>query len=425
MNRLSARIEPFAALTFNLAQTGPLAGLVAPPYDLVDDELREQLYARSPFNIIRLELNRDPDPYSSAAATLTRWIAEGTLRRTTPAIFLYTQQFALDGRRLLRKGLVVRIRLDEFASRRILPHERTFPKAKEDRLRLLAATHANISSIFGLYPSGNLRLETILAGTAQRAPMLEVTDDRGVLNRVYAIDSPADTAAIQQELDSVQVLIADGHHRYETALEYRRQMCSRESRAPQAYDYVMMTLVAFDDPGLVILPTHRIIRRLSAAQTGAYQACIGRNFVVDEFDNSGTMLARLRSSGRGYIGTAVTGSRPSIVRLNHPDYMAEALPQACAEVRELDVSVLHALILEQILAISPEMVRGGEDISYTVDAEAAVDSVASGEAAAAFILNPPTVYEVERVSNAGAAMPEKSTFFYPKLLTGLLVNPLS
>jgi uncharacterized protein (DUF1015 family) len=425
MNGLGACIEPFAALIFNRTRTDPLERLVAPPYDLVDDQLREQLYSRSPFNIIRLELNRDRDPYSSAAATLGQWLADGILQRTAPAIFLYTQEFVLDRRKLLRKGLVVRIRLEEFASRRILPHERTFPKAKEDRLRLLTATRANISSIFGLYPPGNAELAALLDGVAQRRPMLEATDERGTLNRVYAIESLAEIAVIQRNLDSVRVLIADGHHRYETALEYRRRMAAPGAAGPQPYDYVMMTLVAFDDAGLVILPTHRVVHRLSAAQTNAFHASIRNKFVVEEVDRADAMIADLQTRGRDHIGAVVSGGRPCIVRLSKPDYMVQALPEAYPQVRELDVSVLHALILEEILGISSEMVRGGKDISYTIDAESAVASVASGTASAAFLLNPPTVYDVERVSDVGAAMPEKSTYFYPKLLTGLLLNPLT
>jgi uncharacterized protein (DUF1015 family) len=444
MNPLEPRIQPFSALIFNLERAGRLDELIAPPYDLIDETRQEQLYARSPNNIVRLELNRDPDPYASAAATLTRWIADGTLRHLQPAVFLYTQKFELDGQKFIRNGWVVRIRLEEFAGGRILPHERTFPKAKDDRLRLLTATRANISSVFGLYPPGNQELKALMAAVANRPPMLDATDDLGNLNQVRAVDSLAEIDTIQRALEPMRVLIADGHHRYETALEYRRRSHFRSDTPPHAVgqaslpvhpkageasalrpeDYVMMTLVAFNDPGLVILPTHRVIQHLSGEQLKAYKSRIREKFVVEEFDDPEMMLAQLQSRGRGHIGAAIKDTRPSIVRLRNQDYMSRALPQAHEEVRKLDVAVLHALILDEILGITSQMVRSGDNVSYTVDGRAALAHVASGTAAAAFLLSPPTVYDVEKVSNAGATMPEKSTYFYPKLQTGLLINPL-
>jgi uncharacterized protein (DUF1015 family) len=438
MNQLESRIQPFPALIFNLERAGRLDELIAPPYDLIDEVRQAELYARSPNNIVRLELNRDPDPYTSAATSFKHWIADGTLRRLQPAVFLYTQKFDLDGRNFIRNGWIVRIRLEEFAGGRILPHERTFPKARDDRLRLLMATRANISSVFGLYPPGNRELETLMAEVAKRPPTLEAVDDLGNLNQVRVVDSSAEIATIQRALEPVRVLIADGHHRYETALEYRRLMhrafvgaaleppSSRggESSSPRPEDYVMMTLVAFNDPGLLILPTHRIIEHLSGEQLRAYQSRIREKFAVEEFDDTDTMLVQLQSYGRGHIGTAVEGSRPSIVRLSNQDYMSRALPQAHEEVRKLDVAVLHALILDEILGINAEMVRSGGNISYTVDGRAALAGVASRAASAAFLLSAPTVFDVEKVSNAGATMPEKSTYFYPKLQTGLLINPL-
>jgi len=429
MNQPEPRIQPFPALVFNRERAGQLDELIAPPYDLIDKTRQEQLYARSPNNIVRLELNRDPDPYASAAATLALWIANGILQRIHPAVFLYTQTFALNGQKFTRNGWVVRIRLEEFASGRILPHELTFPKAKEDRLRLLTATRANLSSVFGLYPSGNQELEALMAELANRPPILDATDDLGILNQVRAVDSPAEINTIQRALEPVRVLIADGHHRYETALEYRRRSRARsfagegEGSALLPEDYVMMTLVAFNDPGLVILPTHRVIQHLSGDQIKAYESRIREKFAVEEFGDTETMLAQLQARGRGHIGTAVRGIRSSIVRLRNQDYMSRALPQAHEEVRKLDVAVLHALILDEILGITPQMVRSGDNLSYTIDGSAALAGVGSG-AAAAFLLSPPTVYDVEKVSDAGATMPEKSTYFYPKLQTGLLINPL-
>ena len=184
------RIEPFAALTFNRSRCGALADVVAPPYDLIDQARQDALYARSPYNIVRLELNRDADPYASAAETLARWLREGIVARARPSMYFYSQSFELEGRRLVRNGLIARIRLEEFSAGRILPHERTFPAAKEDRLRLLTATGTNVSPIFGLYPSGNIELEGLLARAAGREPSIDVTDDAGIVNQIRPIDAP-------------------------------------------------------------------------------------------------------------------------------------------------------------------------------------------------------------------------------------------
>jgi uncharacterized protein (DUF1015 family) len=186
----------------------------------------------------------------------------------------------------------------------------------------------------------------------------------------------------------------------------------------------MMTLVAFNDPGLVILPTHRVIPELSGQQIATYKARIREKFDVEEFDDTDTMLTQFQARGRGYFGAAVGNIRASLLHLRSQDYITRALPQAHEEVRKLDVAVLHALILDEILGITPQMVRNGDNISYTIDRRAALAGVASGKVAGAFLLSPPTVYDVEKVSDAGATMPEKSTYFYPKLQTGLLINPL-
>jgi uncharacterized protein (DUF1015 family) len=425
MSESETRIQPFPALIFNSERAGRLADLIAPPYDLIDKTMQQGLYARSPYNVVRLELNRDPDPYASAAAALARWTTEGILQRVKPSVFLYTQAFELGRQKFTRNGWIARIRLEEFASGRILPHEQTFPKAKEDRLRLLTATRANISPVFGLYPSGNKELESLMADVLNRLPLLEATDEMGISNQVRAIDSPEEIATIQGALQQARVLIADGHHRYETALEYRRRLdASPRPSDSRPEDYVMMTLVAFDDPGLVILPTHRVIDELGSDQIRNYAARIRQNFKVEEFNDSESMVVQLKSRGRGYIGAAIKSIPVSILSLRNEDYMSRALPHMHEEVRQLDVAVLHAVILNEILGITPQMVSSGNNVSYTIDGRAALSAVSSGATAGAFLLNPPTVYDVERISNAGATMPEKSTYFYPKLQTGLLLNPL-
>lgn len=427
MTTSEQRIEAFSALVFDTAKAGALRDLIAPPYDLVDTAQQQALYARSPFNVIRLELNRDADPYASAATTLDNWIRERVLvRHAPPALFHYTQRFEVAGKLLARSGIIARVRLEAFSSGRILPHEKTFPKAKEDRLRLLTATRTNISSIFGLYPSTDSGLKALLAAIAARTPSFEAVDDNGFAHEIRSIVAGEEIAAIQSALAEVQILIADGHHRYETALEYQRRCraAQPDSLASHGYDSVMMTLVAFDDPGLVILPTHRVVRAIAPAPLASFAARAREYFILEEFASGSVLQSALIQRGRGALALALRGQALRLLTLRNAAAMAAAAPDLPPAVRDLDVARLHTLILDRICGIGADQVRQGGNITYTIDAPGALASVARGDADGAFLMNPPTVDDVARVSAIGATMPEKSTYFFPKLVTGMVLNPL-
>jgi uncharacterized protein (DUF1015 family) len=426
---MTHRIEPFAGLLYDVGRVGVMSNVVAPPYDLIDKPRQDALYTRSLYNVVRLELNRDPDRYASAARTLGEWLEAGVLKRAPrPAIYLYSQFFELEGRLLRRDGFIVRIRLEEFGAGRVLPHERTFPAAKQDRLELLTALASNVSPVFGLYDGSHPALARITAELAAGEPALEVTDDLGIRNQLRPVEDAAAIATIQQELESPRIFIADGHHRYETALEYRRRRAAAEN-APSGtrpFDYTMMTLVACDDPGLVILPTYRVARRLAPERIASFDTRAGALFEIEEFASPEQMRAALTRAGQGAIGVALGGERVKLrlLRLRDPRAMAHAMPEAPQAVQRLDVSILHALVLEPIFGITPEQVRAGGVVEYTVDAPGALAGVGPGSASGAFLMNPPSIGDVQAVSDAGAVMPEKSTYFYPKLLTGLVLNPL-
>jgi uncharacterized protein (DUF1015 family) len=426
---MTRRIEPFAGLLYDPARAGVLSNVVAPPYDLIDKARQDALYTRSLYNVVRLELNRDPDRYASAARTLGQWLGDGVLKRASrPAIYLYSQFFEVEGRCLRRDGFIVRIRLEEFSAGRILPHERTFPAAKQDRLELLTALDANVSSVFGLYAGAHPALAQLTAELAACEPALEVTDDLGIRNQLRPIDDAAAIATIQDELEGPRIFIADGHHRYETALGYRsrRRVAEGNPVAARPYDYTMMTLVACDDPGLVILPTYRVARRLDPEKIASFDLRAAPLFAVEEFSSPDAMRAALAKAGQGALAVALGGERIKLrlLRLKDSHAMADAMPAAPQAVRRLDVSVLHALVLERIFEITPEQVKAGGLIEYTIDAPGALGSVSAGSASGAFLMNPPSIGDVEAVSDAGAVMPEKSTYFFPKLLTGMVLNPL-
>jgi uncharacterized protein (DUF1015 family) len=428
MTLLSNRIEPFRALLYNTERGGDLRDVIAPPYDLIDATRQQELYNRSPYNVVRLELGREPDRYGASAATLAKWRNEGVLRLAPrPAIYQYTQLFEVEGNKLRRNGFVVRIRLEEFGRGRILPHEKTFPAAKEDRLKLLTALNTNVSSVFGLYSGKHTALDNLSAEVAKREPDARVVDDLGIENQLRAIQAPDQIAVVQRALESSLILIADGHHRYETALNYRnlRRSSEGDPAATRAYDYTMMTLVACDSPGLVILPTHRVVKRLDAHAVASFENRAREIFEVDEFEDRDRMRAELTRRGRGTIGVMLRGNGKTwLLRLRDHRTIETALPQTPDAVRELDVSILHALVFDTIFGIKPEAIKAGGNLEYTIDAAGALEAVSNGNADGAFLMNPPSIEDVQHVSDSGATMPEKSTYFYPKLITGLFMNPL-
>ena len=425
---LSRRIEPFRALLYDQTRIGDLRDVIAPPYDLIGEARQNELYDRSPYNIVRLELGREADRYAASAATLAKWRADGILRvAPRPAIYLYTQRFEVGGRVLKRDGLVARVRLEDFSAGRILPHEKTFPAAKADRLKLLTALNTNVSSIFGLCTDAHTDLDALVANASVRAPMAQVTDDLGIANELRAIESPEEIATAQRALESSLLLIADGHHRYETALNFRaqRRQTLGNPSALHSYDYTMITLVGCDSAGLVILPTHRVVKHLTAAAIASFEQHAREVFALDAFDDRERMMSELAHRGRGTIGIALRGaSKTYLVRLRDQAALESALPQTPAVVRELDISILHAMIFQRTFGVTPEAIKTGGNLEYTIDASGALDAVSSGRADGAFIMNPPSIDDVQRVSASGTTMPEKSTYFHPKLITGLFMNPL-
>src|SRR6266851_6473003 len=427
MSETGKRIEPFSALLYNREVVGEPARVVAPPYDLIGAARQNQLYERSPYNIVRLELGREPDRYAVAEKTLADWLgAQVLVRAPRPAIYQYTQSFDVEGRLLHRTGFIARVRLEEFSSRRIVPHERTFPAAKEDRLSLLTALQMNTSSIFALYSSAHPELDRLREKVSSREPLIDLVDDLGIRNELRVIDAVEEIGIIQQELESPRLLIADGHHRYETALNYRRaRRHENASSDPEPYDYTMMTLVGCNDPGLVILPTHRVVKTLDRGAIAAFPERAREIFKVEELAHRDEFRARLERAGGGAIGVTLRNSSTYfILRLRSRTALKAAMPDAPAPVRRLDVSVVHALIFDRIFGLKADEIQRGNNIEYTIETGGALGAVAQGRADGAFLMNPPSIEDVERVSDAGATMPEKSTYFHPKLLTGLVMNPL-
>jgi len=443
-----AEIIPFRALRYDPHRIPDLAQVVTPPYDVISPEAQDRYYARHPHNVVRLVLAKHVTPdapgrnrYAQAATTYTAWRREGILRRDpTPAIYLYEQEFSAgQTSRLRRRGLLALVRLHEYVEQVILPHERTFSHHKDDRLQLMRACPANLEAILGFYPGSNPAIVALLDQYMDTDPAVRLVDDEGVGHRLWLVEAPPEVATLCAALRDRPVVIADGHHRYETALTFRNERRSQYPTPAKAGrhrldDFVLMNLVPSDDPGLVILPTHRVIRRRPARSETALAETLARHFRIVPFplDAANPLpslqaaLADLaRRDGVG-IACALYMGGPEILVMDLAD---PAVPQAfVAEGRapayaELDVAVLHRLLVEDILGI-PQATQTDDSIQYTRDASLALAAVRSGEAAAALFLNPPRVAQVQAIAMAGERMPQKSTFFFPKVLSGLVLSPL-
>ena len=417
-----AEVGPIPAVHYDLGRVASLADVVAPPYDVIDDEQRAELAARSPYNVVELDLPRDPgggDPYEHAAALLGQWSDQGVLTRDPDrTIWALEQDYtAPGGSRLTRRGFLARVKLAPYGEG-IRPHERTQPGPKEDRLRLTRATRHNLSPIFSLYP-GNYwqQLGAALGGD----PWSEVTDGDDTTHRVWRIEDPAAHEAITEELAPGELLIADGHHRYETSLAYQREV---GEGGPA--DYVLMALVSLEDPGLTVFPTHRLISGL--ADDPAKQEALGTGLkeLFDIQEVSIEHLDPVDAAGVGVFGYIDSHfNRAFRLRLKDTDRLERALRDRSDAYRRLDAAILEELVLEGILGMSTEDIAAKRGIGYTPSIDEALAKLGAGDYQAAFILRPTPVEQVREVAAQGETMPPKSTYFFPKVLTGLVFNPLS
>jgi uncharacterized protein (DUF1015 family) len=417
-----AEVRPLQALHYNLAVIGSLQAVVAPPYDVIDEAQRERLLARSPFNVVELDLPRAPggaDRYEHAAETLESWTLEGVLTRDRePAIWALEQDYeAPAGGRTVRRGFLAGVRLEEYGNG-IRPHERTQPGPREDRLRLTRATRHNLSPVFSLHPGDAWRqIEPALQG----APWGHARDEDGTVSRVWRIADPAVHEAIAAGMADAELLIADGHHRYETALAYEREI-GGEGR----HSYVLMCLVSLEDPGLTVFPTHRLLTGL--ADDPSRQEALGAG-LKDMFEIEAIAAGGLDPAGRDGVG--VFGYIDShfkdglLLRLRDPSAAEEALAGRSPAYRRLDAAILEALVLKGLLGMTDEDIAAKRGIAYTASASEALNAVQSGAQDAAFLLRAAPVEQVRAVAAAGETMPPKSTYFFPKLPTGIVFNPLS
>jgi len=413
-----ADVKPLRALHYDPAVAGALGAVVAPPYDVIDPEQRAELAARSPYNVVEIDLPDGPDPYAHAGELYARWQDQGILARDPePALWAHEQVYrGPDGRERTRRGFFARVRVEEYGPGRIRPHERTHPGPKEDRLRLTRATRANLSPIFALYSDPPGAAQRALAPSAQEAPWGEITDDDGTVHRLWRCGDEAAIDAVRAALAPAELLIADGHHRYETARVY-----ADEIGGEGEHRYVLACLVALEDPGLSIFPTHRLVSGLDAHRRAALADAIERDFAAEAVGRDG--VAPAAGDGPLELGYVDAG-RTLRLRLRDQAIADRALTAMPEPYRRLDTGVLETLLLKGALGLTDDDISHLHGLGYARDAAEAFEEVGSGRFDAAFLMRPTPVSLVREIAAAGVNMPPKSTYFFPKLLTGLLFSPL-
>jgi uncharacterized protein (DUF1015 family) len=410
--------------------------LTAPPYDVISPEMRADLLSRDPHNVVALELPEGPlDPcapgnrYETGARRWRDWLDEGVLAfDTAPAIYVLEQRYRHGESEVARRGFVAAVGLEPFSAGVILPHERTLPKALDDRLNLTRATGANLSQVLGMFSDPTHETDALIARAMATPAISTATDDDGVTSTLWAMTDPADHAALAVFLDDKRVFIADGHHRYTTALAYRDERRAaagtREPGAPEpAYDSVMMALVNMDDPGLIVYPTHRLADAPAPLDPEAFRVALAERFELTDLPQGHPSSSLGAASDRPSFIVRTRDGVTKLARLRTDIDVAPAFPADTSDAwRSLDVAALQELVLSPLLDIHPDRPTTLERLAFSKDAHAALDTAPQHDAV--FILNATRMEQVAAVASAGETMPQKSTYFYPKLLSGLLFKSL-
>ncbi len=447
------KIQAFRGLRYNLAQVGSLSEVIAPPYDVIDQPLREQLLASSPHNIVRLELpisqaesdrlhaketdaseQEEQSAYHRAASLFRQWIRDGVLQHEPdPAIYVYHQSFDYHGRTFTRRGFMSRILLERFGEGKIYPHEETHSSAKADRLNLTRACHANISQIFGLYPDPMNAAQNLLEARISNQAALETVDHLGVTHRVWPVVDQDLIGEVAAQLEDKPLFIADGHHRYETACNYRDELAEGgELQVGHPANHVLGLVMSMDDPGLLVMPTHRLFASspsvpidLSASdlveKLSSVFECEPAGSGADDADAVWQQICEIDDQGVIGLYTA-KDDRWTLASVTErtSEHMSQIAPEHSDHWRRLGVSILHRLIVDQLLSL-----QGHTKPTYVHEVGEVKAAIASDQKPSlAALVMPASVEDVRHISQNGERMPAKSTYFFPKLLSGLVINPL-
>lgn len=421
-----AKIRPFKALRFDTEKAGDISSLCCPPYDIVSESEREELINRNEYNIIRLELPTGENRYEKTGSLLKEWINKGILKKDCKdGYYIYREAFFVDGKEYSFTGFMTELEARPFSDGIVLPHEETLSKAKKDRFEVMKATNCNLSQIYALYNDNNGLVEKILKAESEKRPVHSFTDTAGVTHSLWIVDDEEKTAQLTKLFADKKLYIADGHHRYETAVNYKNYLYENGTISSEndGGNFVLTMLVSMESDGLVVFPTHRIVRDLESFSREGIIKSAEKYFTVSpiEKEKVDDTLKELYLSGEKAF-VMYSPEKYDLFVLRDIAFTKERYPEKSDAYCGLDVTVLHSLVLEDVFGIDKENMANQKNLTYTRDRLEAEREVDSRKANCAFILNPTKVSEIRDTALAGEKMPQKSTYFYPKLITGLVMN---
>jgi uncharacterized protein (DUF1015 family) len=427
-----ADIRAFRAFRYDLGRSGPLSDVVAPPYDVIDAALQRKLEMRSPHNVVRVDLGNDEpgddgnrNRYTRSAAVLRDWIQTGVLQQDTArSLYVLHQEYTVGDQRLVRRGFFARVRLEPLGTGQIFPHEQTFAGPKEDRLKLMRATGMNLSPVFAMY-SNDGGIQARLDEAIRRTLPLEATDYDGTVSRLWPLSDQALVSDVTGLLGPKPLIIADGHHRYETSLHYlsERRAAGEIANDQSAAQFTLVLLVAMNDPGLHVMPTHRLVNGLSRITIDDATGMLKSHFLIEPASSAEDAWQRIEADGtQATLGFGTSSdNRWLVARLVRPEAMDELASDHSPAWRHLAVSVLHRLVLEKLV---DKRLGGRPSCNYVHRLDEVTAAMAARTCDLAVLVPPVTVRQVEEIAGGRETMPQKATYFYPKVPTGLVFNSL-
>jgi len=435
-----ARLFPFKGILYSSKKIKKLAKVMSPPYDVISPEQQQYYYEQSPYNIIKLILGKEfpgdtqyNNKYVRAAATLAGWLKHGVLERDPkPAFYVYEQRFTLKGKKYTRLGFIALLRLEDSGRGRVFPHEETLLKPKLDRLELLRATRANFDSIFSLFSDEKGKIIKILKKIIRYKPTIEVKDECKVVHRLFRVDARGTIKRIIAEMRDRPVFIADGHHRFEAAIRFKNEMKERNTRftEEESYNHVMMYFTPVENPGLLMFPIHRLVKPLAHFELQEFETELRNYFEIKSYPFGQRTRERVlkkalrelekRSAQHSFLMLIKGQSRFYLLTLKSEELVDILLDEEkTAAYKHMDVTILHTIVMGKILDISSD-----EHIEFTRSAEEVVEKVLDGSYQLGFLLNPTRISSILEIAGKGERLPQKSTYFYPKLLSGLVMNKI-